>query len=369
MSYLKLILKNPFRKKFKSILTISIITIIIVSIIFLTSLSISGMYAVDKSITAGGDFVVRANYSLFNVEENTFFMNESIVQEIENIEGVEKATPFKEIPSDDDSFIYIRGVTPSTLESTGTKLIEGKFPSKNNEVLIGKDVVKGSDKDIGDRIIINNKTYIVTGIFAGNYLMDSDVFMLPEALNKTTNDVEELGEVDIVVVHISDGSNIESIKNSVNNLHKGKFVAISNFNETGIYKQLYDIINTVTNYLSLSAIIFGGLLTFYVMLSSVNSRVRELGVLKAVGWSNKQVIGMIIGESMVISFVAWIIGAIISVLLIGDVFSNSLYHDIVWDIIWIFLRTLAIVIIIGIIGCLYPAYKASKISPIEALRY
>ncbi|MDR2966569.1 MAG: ABC transporter permease [Methanobacteriaceae archaeon] len=368
MSYLKLILKNPFRKKFKSILTISIITFIIVSIIFLSSLSASGMYTIDKSITTGGDFVVRANYTLFT--ENEFiFINESIVQEIESIDGVEKATPFKETyPEVGGEFYVAMDVTPYTLDDTGTKLIEGKFPSKNNEILIGKDVVKFLNKGIGDSIILKNKTYIVTGIFAGNFLMDANIFMLPEALNETSNYKEDLESIKLIVVHISNGSNIENIKNSVNNLHKGKIVAISNVNETGEYKVIYGLMETTANYLSFSAIIFGGLLVFYVMLSSINSRVRELGVLKAVGWSNKQIISMIVGESMVMSFMAWVIGVIISVLLIGYMFSTYFYFDVIWDI-WIFLRTLAIVIIIGIIGCLYPAYKSSKISPIEALRY
>jgi len=364
MSYLKLILKNPFRKKFKSILTISVITILIVSIIFLTSLSSFYISTIDEDVALGGDFIVRSNITLFSPVDESYFLNESIVQKIENIDGVEKATPFKETSYEKGEIYYaIMGVTESTLEDTGVKIVKGKFPSNNNEILAGKD----EKKNVGDNITIKNTTYLVTGIFEGNYFMDSYIFMLPEALNQTTNFPEELDYLEHVVVHISDGANIENIKSSVNNLQKGKIVSISNINETADY-ELYKFVNTIVDYLSLSAIIFGGLLVFYVMLASVNSRVREFGVLKAVGWSNKRVIGMIVGEAMVISFIAWIIGIIISVLLIMYVFTNYLVLDISWDI-WIFLRTLAIVIVIGIIGCLYPAYKSSKISPTEALRY
>ncbi|KZX14805.1 putative ABC transporter permease YknZ [Methanobrevibacter cuticularis] len=349
-------------------MTVSIITFVIILLIFLSSLNISGMSTVNKDISAGGDFIVKSNNTIYTTENEVFFMNESIIPEIENITGVEKAIPFKETYFDEGVFSYmIRGVTSTTLKDTGTKIIEGKFPSNNNEVLIGRYVASDLDKNTGDSITIHNKTYIVSGIFGGNYQMDFEVFMLPEALNKTTTPID-LEDIELVVVHVKNGSNIENVKNSVEELHKGKIVAISNVNESEEYKISYESINTITNYLSLSAMIFGSLLLFYVMLSSVNSRVRELGVLKAVGWSNNQIITMIIGESMVISGITWIIGAIISVLLIEYIFPNILFLDIVWDI-WIFIKALIIVIIIGMIGCLYPAYKSSKISPTEALRY
>lgn len=59
------------------------------------------------------------------------------------------------------------------------------------------------------------------------------------------------------------------------------------------------------------AIVVGGLGIINTMLMSVFERTREIGVLKAVGWSNKRILGMIVGESLVITIVSAIIGSII----------------------------------------------------------
>ena len=100
---------------------------------------------------------------------------------------------------------------------------------------------------------------------------------------------------------------------------------------------------------------------------SVFERTREIGVLKAVGWSNRKILTMIVGESLVITIVSAIIGSIIGVVLctflapmmgLKPVFSLD-----------IFVQAFGIAIIVGIIGGLYPAIKAIKLPPTEALRY
>ena len=103
------------------------------------------------------------------------------------------------------------------------------------------------------------------------------------------------------------------------------------------------------------------------MLMSVFERTREIGVLKAVGWSNGKILTMIVGESLVITIVSAIIGSVIGVVLtlvlapkmgLNPVFTPD-----------IFVQAFLIAIIVGIIGGLYPAIKAVKLPPTEALRY
>ncbi len=111
----------------------------------------------------------------------------------------------------------------------------------------------------------------------------------------------------------------------------------------------------------------GGLGIINTMLMSVFERTREIGVLKAVGWSNKRILGMIVGESLVITIVSAIIGSLIGffacTLLGPQMGIEPLFTP------KIFIQAFGIAIVVGIIGGLYPAIKAVKLPPTEALRY
>jgi len=103
------------------------------------------------------------------------------------------------------------------------------------------------------------------------------------------------------------------------------------------------------------------------MLMSVFERTREIGVLKAVGWSNRKILTMIVGESLVITIVSAIIGSLVGFLactLLGPQMGiEPLFTP------KIFIQAFSIAIVVGILGGIYPALKAVRLPPTEALRY
>jgi putative ABC transport system permease protein len=120
------------------------------------------------------------------------------------------------------------------------------------------------------------------------------------------------------------------------------------------------------------SLIVGGVGIMNVMLIAVNQRVREVGLRKAVGARNSEIISQFLIESATISTLGGIIGIIIGIFL---AFTTSViiqalnYH-------WPFIVSVPSIFVafgvsalIGILFGIYPARKASKISPMEALRY
>ncbi len=143
--------------------------------------------------------------------------------------------------------------------------------------------------------------------------------------------------------------------------------------------QALDMITTVTNALryflaamAALSLIVGGIGIMNIMLVSVNERTREIGLRKAVGANNFNIMSQFLMEAVTVTVIGGIVGIIGGALIsyIISVGANFLGYD--WAFVVSFLSIILAVgvsMMIGLIFGLYPAHKASKLEPIEALRY
>jgi len=121
------------------------------------------------------------------------------------------------------------------------------------------------------------------------------------------------------------------------------------------------------------SLLVGGVAIINKMLISVNQRIREVGLRKAVGAKNGTIMTQFLIESVTITLIGGIIGIILGVLiafLISIIIINIFGYDWKFIVSWQSIAVATTVsILIGLIFGLYPARKASHISPMEALRY
>ncbi|MFN2168813.1 MAG: FtsX-like permease family protein, partial [Anaerolineae bacterium] len=119
------------------------------------------------------------------------------------------------------------------------------------------------------------------------------------------------------------------------------------------------------------AVLVGGLGMMNAMVMSVLERTREIGTLRALGWRRRRVIGLVLGEALVLSLIGGLIGIGIGVGLTEmaarvpgvGAFMEGVYSP------GLFIEGLATAIGLGLIGGAYPAWWASNLQPVEALRY
>ena len=129
--------------------------------------------------------------------------------------------------------------------------------------------------------------------------------------------------------------------------------------------------NSMIGAISFVAILVGGVGVLNTMLMSVFERTREIGVLRALGWGRRRILGLILREALMLGLLGGLAGIVLAfglVFLIQSIPMIGEAIDAVWSV-QIFLRALSVALLLGLVGGLYPAYRATRLTPIEALRY
>lgn len=180
-----------------------------------------------------------------------------------------------------------------------------------------------------------------------------------------------------IIVALNDASQMDnaiaSATGLLRNIRRLKASQENDF-EMGKSDGLIDVIKENTLYLRLAAVMIGlitllgaaiGLMN--IMLVSVTERTREIGINKAIGATSKSILTQFLTEAVIISLLGGIVGILLGVL-VGNIVSVLMGGNFVFPWIWITMAVFTCTIV-GLISGLYPALKASRLDPIESLRY
>ncbi|MBE6509512.1 MAG: ABC transporter permease [Methanobrevibacter sp.] len=368
MSFLKFILKNPFRRKNSAILAIVGIAIGIIVIVALGGITDGLVNTFEDTIHAGG-----ADFSISGKETGdsaygTNTIDANWTDKIANVSGVDEAYPIYVVLTSvgDDFMNTLIGIDPNGTKLADVSIKEGRIMNDNeSEAILGEIYADDNNYFVGDNIVIDGEDFEVVGIYeSGDSNMAGGVFT---SISKVGDLMDDEDSISNIYVKVEKGEDPQTVADRIDAKYGDNITTITSVMEMTQMADMLNMLQASTWAISLLAIVVGGLGIINTMLMSVFERTREIGVLKAVGWSNRKILTMIVGESLVITIVSAIIGSLIGyfacVLLgpqmgISPVFTPK-----------IFIQAFAIAIVVGIIGGIYPAVKAMKLPPTEALRY
>jgi len=375
MNYFKLILKNPFRNKTRSLLAIVGIAIGIATIVALGLITASLEDSTETTLKDGSAEITATKIGS-SMSSSSGNLNENYVEELSKIDGVEKTAGMLEssvidTSKNSDSSRYgfrLYGAKTDDLSIVGINNINGSvFDENENEIIVGKNLAEEENYTIGDKIDIYGNEFKITGIYeTGSIFYDSAMYT---GLGKLQNLTDNEDKISSISIKIKKEANLTTVNDKIKSEYNNTLSTITTEEMAQTIDDTLDMINSATTAIEALAIIIGGLGVINTMMMTVFERTREIGVLKSVGWTKKRILSMIMGESIVLTLISGIIGSILGVLAVFILFKINGDNMTVIFNINIFIKAFLVAFSVGIVGGLYPAIKASRLSPTEALRY
>ncbi len=329
--------------------------------------------SVQSTFNEGGAEITVTNAT--NIGGSSALLNASLVDDLKNVTNVSDAVGQLSVRESNQSFMQsnptlgttVYGLNASKLNLVGISKVNGSIYNEDSfEVILGSRYADLNNLSVGDNLSFLGHDFKIVGIYeTGSMMMDNGVYT---SLTKLHN-ISDTDKVSSILVKTSEGVNDTIVSQNIKDKHENVSTLTSE-EMSSMLDDVISILDAASLAISGLAIIVGAIGVINTMVMTVYERTKEIGVLKSIGWKSKKILKMILGETLVITTLSGIIGSAFGIL-IAEV-GVRLFGTKGFSLVYTprtFILAFGITFIVGIIGGLYPAYKASKLAPTEALRY
>ena len=270
------------------------------------------------------------------------------------------------------STIYGTNLTSADISSNSKNCIIDNVLSKKifgRENSVGKEIqvcLKGATIKFKVKGIVDSKDSLLSSV-AGDFI-PSFIYIPYTTMQK----LYKVNDFDQLVVSVNNDSDIDKVGEKIvsaltEDSATGSFFAENMVKQKKKIENIIGIVTTIVSAVAGVSLIVGGLGIMTIMLAAVTERTREIGIKKAVGATNRMIVGEFLAESVILTLIGGVDGIGLSALIV--LAANKLLGFTAEINGFIMLIALIFSAIIGIIFSVYPAKKASELSPITALRY
>lgn len=378
---MKLSLKSILNNKMRSFLTMLGIIIGVMAVVILVSITQGAATGITDSISDMGSQLITATIS-----DSEVSVSADEIESLEAYPSIDSAAPVisssETVKKNSNSGSYsIVGITPEYFSvrdidiQRGRKIVESDIEWNTNICVIGTDVATdlfGTWDAVNGTIIIGDSIYKVVGVLEeqGSSLAGSDdskIFIPYSTAERVTGQ----SGVSSVYIKAAGENSVNAAINSTEAFLQQATRDEDSYtvnNQSEVLDTMGDVTNTMTLLLAgIAAIslLVGGIGIMNIMLVSVTERTREIGIRKAVGAKRRHIMFQFLCEACILSALGGVIGLLLSFCAIECYsFAAATAAGINWMVGF---AAIGFCLVIGVVFGSYPAAKASRLQPIEAL--
>jgi len=265
------------------------------------------------------------------------------------------------------SMLILFGYHPRSFAIRHFRIVEGQPLAARHQVLVGRQAAEQMGMEVGDTLRLLKSNFRVVGIYETGIAYEDIGVVISlreaQALTGKPRQVMYYG------IKLRDPGQAEAVKEKL----EADFPDIDFALTSEIAESMSDfrVMQQMVTQISFLAVFIGGVGMLNTMLMSVLERTREIGVLRALGWRGRRVLGMILRESLVLGAVGGVCGILLGLGLTGLI---AMAPGVVGAMKpaytpQLFVQAIVVAMVAGAVGGLYPAWRATRLSPVEALRY
>lgn len=378
--YIGLSIENLKLNKLRSCLTMLGIIIGIFNLTLVLAVLQGGRKMILEEISGLGANVINI-HSMYPIEAREQFLIEKTPGVAEVFPDVYLATQIK--LDKEMKYVYVQGVSADFEKIFKIEMVEGRFikmsdlEKKKKVCVITEALSKELFKErfcIGRDIILENERLKVVGLcrekMVLSKMMGAFLMLAPISTVQRMNQTEDIMGLNVI---LKDSKNVKTISEKLDKLLNKEYLGEKRFWINSMEemikstKEVTGIIALIVGVISGISLLVGGIGIMNIMLVSVRERTREIGIRKAFGATNKDITIQFLIESSFLTVSGGVIG-IVSGLLLANIIAYFLKIPFIIGIEYLILGFL-VSSIVGVSFGLYPARIASRITPIEALRY
>jgi putative ABC transport system permease protein len=374
MNLFRFALDNLYRRPARTSLTVSAISLGIAAVVALTSIAWGFEASWQKANDARGTDLIVTRVASQNTMPSPFLAEkvQPALTQLPHVKEVVGLLSEMLTVSEDAPPAFVFGWVYGSYLWDHLKLVEGRWPANSAEpvVVIGSLAAEMLHKKTGDQVEIEGKVFPVVGIFESNAVVENGALIM--TLDQAQQLTDKPGKVNVLNIKVdatATEDDLRHIKEQVKQTMPG-FVAITS-GELVSKNAVVRISKAMSNATILIAGLVGALVVFNTMLMSINERTREIGILLALGWQRATIIKLVFSEAMILSLVGGLVGIFLGVGIAFGLEHIELMRgkiDAIFSLPFFF-SVLGLSVLLGILGGLYPALKASRLLPSAALRH
>jgi putative ABC transport system permease protein len=283
--------------------------------------------------------------------------------------------------------LSVKGVDPQVWQYTVTYDLEsGRLleTTDNNVVVIGYRIAHEMfDEEVGlNRVLtIEGKSFRVVGILDDGESDSSIIMPIDAAVDIIDN--AERDVFDSIVVKADDVDNVETVVDAVEeklmisrhivNDDDRDFTVSDSLSQAESASEMMDSMTLFLGAIAGVSLVVGSVGIANTMFTSVMEKTKEIGTMKAIGAKNSDIMMIFLVNSALVGFVGGVLGIVLSLGLTSmlpylgiSIMRSSMGSTIAPDLM---LMGISIAVVIGVLSGVIPAYNASKMKPVDALRY